>query len=158
MTLGADTLEEHDQLEVEEDHRIDGGSPERRIAGFDQVTHKGEGERALDMTVEVILWGSCSKGTVPSDAKRRAFVPILLVGARLVEIRIRIIQLRALMLTANVDSRSRRAKSSPPYISQPSDGRPHIERLAGTPESPREVGSRRGVGGILWLVDAGLWR
>jgi hypothetical protein len=56
LALGAQTVEKHGELELENHDRVDGGSPHRRIAGPDQVTHKGEVERAFDVAIEVVLW------------------------------------------------------------------------------------------------------
>ena len=54
LALGAQPLEEQDQLQLEEDDRVDGGSPGLRVGLPNQVAHEAEIERALQMAVEVV--------------------------------------------------------------------------------------------------------
>ena len=55
LTLGADPLEEHDQLEAEEDHRIDGGAPDTGdVAVPHQLAREAEVEDAVQVAVEVV--------------------------------------------------------------------------------------------------------
>jgi hypothetical protein len=54
LPLRANALEEQDQLQLEEDDRVDRRSADLGVAIWDQVAHKAEIERALQMAVEVI--------------------------------------------------------------------------------------------------------
>src|SRR4028119_1741702 len=54
--LGPDALEEQDQLQLEEAHRIDGGPPGLGVELTHQIAHEAEVERPLQMAVEV-FWG-----------------------------------------------------------------------------------------------------
>ena len=53
LPLGAQPLEEHDQLEPEEDHRVDGRSAAGRVAVLGPVPDKGEVEPGIKMTIEM---------------------------------------------------------------------------------------------------------
>src|SRR3972149_2161157 len=52
--LGGDPLEEGDELELEEDYRVDGGSAQLPVAVPHQVTDEGEVEFRLKAPVEVV--------------------------------------------------------------------------------------------------------
>lgn len=56
LAFGAQTLEEEDQFQLEEDDRIDGGTPVRGITLLHPITHEGEIEFTLEMAIEVIQW------------------------------------------------------------------------------------------------------
>ena len=53
LALAAQPLEEQDQLELEEDHRVEARSPDPGVAVADQLAHEGEVERRLQVAVEV---------------------------------------------------------------------------------------------------------
>jgi hypothetical protein len=53
LALGADPLEEHDQLQLEEDHRIDAGAAALGIEIRGPFTDESQVELRLKMTVEV---------------------------------------------------------------------------------------------------------
>ena len=55
LPLRAQSFEEEDQLELEEDHRVDGGAADPGIPVSNQITHKAKIERALQQAVEVTL-------------------------------------------------------------------------------------------------------
>src|SRR5947207_12536339 len=42
LAFGTYSLEEHHELQLEEDHRIDGGTPCTRVGLFHELIHKGE--------------------------------------------------------------------------------------------------------------------
>ena len=53
LALAAQPLEEHHQLELEIDHRVEARSPNPGVAVADQLAHEGEVERRLQVAVEV---------------------------------------------------------------------------------------------------------
>jgi hypothetical protein len=53
LALRAESLEEHDQLELEKDHRIDGGAAVGGVAVFDPGAHETEVELGVEVAVEV---------------------------------------------------------------------------------------------------------
>ncbi len=53
--LRADVLEEHHQLQAEEDHGIDARTARRSVVVLDEVPDEREVERRLEATVEVVL-------------------------------------------------------------------------------------------------------
>jgi len=54
LALGADPLEEHDQLQAEENHRVDARPTALGVASRDPAAHEGEVERGVKMTVEMV--------------------------------------------------------------------------------------------------------
>lgn len=62
LTFGADSLEEHDELELEEDDRVDGGTTNRGIEVGDPVPDEREIKRTLKMAIEVIDGNERFKG------------------------------------------------------------------------------------------------
>jgi hypothetical protein len=54
LALGADPLKEHDELQLEEDHGVDGGAADWRLAILDPVTDERQVERGVEVAVEVI--------------------------------------------------------------------------------------------------------
>jgi hypothetical protein len=54
LALGADALEEHDELELEEDHRVDRGTAAFGIQVAYPLTNKGQIERRFEVAVEVV--------------------------------------------------------------------------------------------------------
>ena len=54
LALGAQPFEEHDELKAEEDDRVDGRASARRVAGLNKLTYKGEVDRPLNMTIEMV--------------------------------------------------------------------------------------------------------
>ena len=54
LALGAQPLEEQDQLELEEDDRVDRGPPQVGGGVVPQVAHEGQIERPLQVPVEVV--------------------------------------------------------------------------------------------------------
>ena len=56
LALGADVLEEHDELELEEDDRVNRRPAASRVEWGDQLPHEREVEPSLKAAVEVLLW------------------------------------------------------------------------------------------------------
>jgi hypothetical protein len=56
QAFGADVFEKHHQLEFEEHHRINGGTPSSCIGVLHKLAHKREIKCALQVTIEMILW------------------------------------------------------------------------------------------------------
>ncbi len=54
LALGAQTLEEEDELELEEDDRVDAGSAALRVAIGHPLTHEVKIQDSLEVAVEVI--------------------------------------------------------------------------------------------------------
>jgi hypothetical protein len=54
LSLGANVLKEHDQLELEEDNRINRRTTEGRVTVAYQITDKAQVQRALDVAVEMV--------------------------------------------------------------------------------------------------------
>jgi hypothetical protein len=54
LALGADPLEEHDELQLEEDDRVDGGASSLSVQLPRPVADKREAERRVDVPVEVV--------------------------------------------------------------------------------------------------------
>ena len=78
LALGAEALEEQDQLQLEEDHRVDGGSPAVRVGVPDQVAHEAQIERPLQMAIEVNLAGRGPPASrVEAEQRIASFVPIM---------------------------------------------------------------------------------
>ena len=77
LPLGAEPLKEQDQLQLEEDHRVDGGSPDVRVGITHQVAHEAQVERAFQMAIEVIWRNQIFKRDGGQRTKRRSFVPII---------------------------------------------------------------------------------
>ena len=61
LAFGAKALEEHDQLQFEEDDRINRGPPSSCIGLLHELAHKREIKRSFQMAVEVILWNQVFK-------------------------------------------------------------------------------------------------
>src|SRR5439155_6437717 len=57
----ANVVEEHHQLQLEEDHRIYGGATCTSIRLFDQVAHKREIYHIIQMAIEMIGWNKLIK-------------------------------------------------------------------------------------------------
>ncbi|HEV2126142.1 MAG TPA: hypothetical protein VGW38_25585 [Chloroflexota bacterium] len=55
LALRPDAFKEHDQLELEEHHWIDRGTPTRGVAFADHVTDEAQVEFRLQVAVEVIV-------------------------------------------------------------------------------------------------------
>lgn len=55
LPLGADAFEEHHQLQLEKDHRVDRGAPLIGIGVLDPLTEEAEIQRGFEMAVEMIL-------------------------------------------------------------------------------------------------------
>ena len=55
LALGADALEKHDELELEEDDWIDTGSAKRFVEVSDQIADEAQVEFFFDFTIEVVL-------------------------------------------------------------------------------------------------------
>jgi len=62
FALRAEVLEEHDEMELEEDDRIDRGSTARGIAVGDEVTHESEVENVFEVAVEMVVRDGSLKG------------------------------------------------------------------------------------------------
>jgi hypothetical protein len=56
LPFGANTLEEHDEVEPEEDDRVDRGSTALGVAFGNPGADEAEVERCIEVTVEVIRW------------------------------------------------------------------------------------------------------
>jgi hypothetical protein len=56
LALGANTFKEHDQLQFEEDNRINGRAASRGIERRNQGADKGEVEGLVEMAVEMVRW------------------------------------------------------------------------------------------------------
>jgi len=56
VSFRANAVKEHHQLQLEEDHRVNGGASSLRIRLFDQVTYKREIHHPIQMAVEMIGW------------------------------------------------------------------------------------------------------
>jgi hypothetical protein len=54
LSFRAQPLKEHDQLQLEKDHRINGGTSASGIIELYQIPHKGAVEGALEVAIEVI--------------------------------------------------------------------------------------------------------
>ena len=54
LALGAQPFEEHHQLQLEEDHRVDGGAPPVSVALPRPLPDEGQVERGLEVPVEMI--------------------------------------------------------------------------------------------------------
>src|SRR5215204_1276778 len=57
LALGADPFEEHDQLQLEEDDRVDRGTTPLGVAIHNPAAHEAQIELRLQMPVEV-AWGN----------------------------------------------------------------------------------------------------
>jgi hypothetical protein len=53
LTFRAQSLEEENQLELEEDNRVDRWPPDARIGVPDQITDEGEIERVFEVAIEM---------------------------------------------------------------------------------------------------------
>jgi hypothetical protein len=62
LTLGADPLEEHHELQLEEDGRVEGGSAAFRIESGDPLADKAEVELQFQMAREVVLGDEILQG------------------------------------------------------------------------------------------------
>jgi hypothetical protein len=56
LALGADALEEHRQLQLEEEHRVDRGTAARGVAIPEEFANEREVDGSLKATVEAVLW------------------------------------------------------------------------------------------------------
>jgi hypothetical protein len=56
LSLTANVLKEHDQLQAKEDDRVDAGSAPASIQRAHQVSDEGEVEGLLQAAVEVVRW------------------------------------------------------------------------------------------------------
>src|SRR5690349_12018333 len=56
VPFGAKDFKEHHEVQLEEDHRINGGATSLRIGPFDQVAHKRQIHDAVQVTVEMMSW------------------------------------------------------------------------------------------------------
>src|SRR3990170_3850730 len=54
--LRGDAIEEGDELQLEEDHRVDGGAAHLLVAVPHQVANKGQVQLLLQPAVEVVRW------------------------------------------------------------------------------------------------------
>ena len=54
VAFGANAFEEHHQLQLEEDHRINAGAPVRRHSTPAPLTDKREVEHPLQVAIEVV--------------------------------------------------------------------------------------------------------
>src|SRR5438309_82925 len=54
LSFRVQTFKEESELELKEDHRVDGRSPVDGVAVLDPVAHEGENEGALQVSIEVI--------------------------------------------------------------------------------------------------------
>src|SRR5262245_13733270 len=54
LPFGANALEEHDELELEEDHWIDGRPPGGLVVAADELAHEAEVQLGLKVPIEVI--------------------------------------------------------------------------------------------------------
>jgi hypothetical protein len=61
---GAQILEKEDELELEQDHRVDRGPPARSIAVPDQSAHEREVDSSLQTTIEVVFRDELFEGEV----------------------------------------------------------------------------------------------
>ena len=78
LALGAQPLEEEDQLQLEEDDRVDGGAPDLGVGVPDQIAHEGQVERALQVAIEVVRRDQVlQRHRRQSGPKARSFVPII---------------------------------------------------------------------------------
>jgi hypothetical protein len=71
--VGADALEEHHEVEFEEEDRIDRGPARLRVAVGDEVTDKGEIEDAFQVAVEVRFGTADSSETTTGRVRSRIF-------------------------------------------------------------------------------------
>ena len=62
LPLGADALEEHDEVEAEEDDRIDGWTTSLGVTVRDPGAHKAEIECGVKLAVEVATWDESLEG------------------------------------------------------------------------------------------------
>ena len=56
LALGADALEEHDQLELEEDDRVDTGAAALGVEVLDPFADEAQVELRIEVAVEVAPW------------------------------------------------------------------------------------------------------
>jgi hypothetical protein len=56
LPLASQVLEEHHQLQFEEDDRVDGGPTSIRVERTHQIPHEREIEPSFQAAVEVVLW------------------------------------------------------------------------------------------------------
>ncbi len=73
LTFRPNALEKHDELELEKDDGVNGGSSQWRIAVLDQITNKGEVECTFRLAVEVILQDEIIEGDVVQRPKQPDF-------------------------------------------------------------------------------------
>jgi len=73
LTLGAKALEEHDQVEFEEDDRVNGGTPARGIALGDEVAHESEVEDVFEVAREMVVRERSLKGEQDRTGKIAGF-------------------------------------------------------------------------------------
>jgi hypothetical protein len=64
LPLAPQVLEEHDELELEEDDRVHRWPPTVRVERGDELPHERKVERSLKTSVEVVLWDEVLKREV----------------------------------------------------------------------------------------------
>ncbi len=64
LPLAPEVLEEHDELELEEDDRIDGRPAALGVQRLHQIPHEREVERRFEAAVEVVFWDEILQGEV----------------------------------------------------------------------------------------------
>ena len=61
LSFRADAVKEHHEVQLEEDHRVNGGATCVSIRLFDQVAHKREIHHAIQMAIEMSGWNEFIK-------------------------------------------------------------------------------------------------
>jgi len=64
LSLGSNTLEEHDKLELEEHDGVDGRTAGGRLTVAYQVTDKAQVQRTLDVAIEMVAGTRSSSETL----------------------------------------------------------------------------------------------
>jgi hypothetical protein len=78
LPLGADALEEHHQLQLEEDHRVDRWTAARGVARPEEFSHETEVDDSLQATIEVVLRDELFEREISKGKKLRSLVPIMM--------------------------------------------------------------------------------
>jgi len=73
-TLRTDALKEHHELQLEEDHRINGRATTTCIGLLHELTHKREVEGSLQVPIEVIRRNQVLKGHIDKRGKASLFL------------------------------------------------------------------------------------
>src|SRR5689334_22610494 len=73
LPFGAEALEEHDELQFEENDGINRRTPSRSIERSHQRADKGEVERFLEMAVEMVRWDKLLQGDIDKRSECAIF-------------------------------------------------------------------------------------